>query len=493
MCGIAGFVSFDNAYSSFKSKNSFAIDALFFSCLRGMDGTGIAAVVDVNGEPTVYKKAMPSYDFLQMKKTGLLLSSVDKAKALLMHTRSSTRAAANDQNCHPFTYDHITLIHNGHITNHRQLAADCNHDVDSAYVAYAFSKAPAIEVLPKIHGGYCFVWHDAKEGTVNIARNDQRPMCYVEVPEWNGIAFMSEHLQLMLALHRNGIKIKGDYKYPQVNSILTIDLASKEYKETILPFDVPATREPPPTRPAILGGSTDRTGKTTATGTRRELRGSLGEVIKTFFNNREWFTNQHTHGMDGMPAKQSKSIKAAGRLKAYKLKYMETYEVQPVAFIPYSGKPDYGFIVGKITGGNNQGLPCTVTHGIERDFWNMIRDTGTFFAHPYNEGMFTQGASCIMAMMDKEERELYDEVKKFKHTEELATQSSDDKPPQLVRGPGGAYIPLERWIAMSSVGCGECSGVLNPDYAEYVEWVGSPPNPICHECSGLMKDVQNVH
>lgn len=467
MCGIAGFISFNTSTSTYNDKAKFAWQALYLSALRGTDGSGVALVKDAHSTPDVFKKAMASYDFLNLKRFDKYLINCETFKALLLHTRSSTRTAATDSNAHPFQCGGITLIHNGHINNSKMLITGTRSaQVDSEDVCIAFAERGAAEILPKLEGDYCFVWHDAKEGTLNIARNSGRPLFYAAVPAWDGIAFMSEHAMLASVLGRLSIRVseKG-YFYPQEHTIMKIDLTKGSYNETFIPF------APVPTRARGQPAITGPTGGTAGGTTKRAASFKLREI----FAARQFITSHRDQG-GGAANKQSKLRKAQTRLKNLDIDYMGTYGAELLHWVPYwASKDGDGFLIMKLAGSLRTNCPPVIVHDVSKAAWKEMEAASKVFITPYNTLQIAGDTTVIIADLDMNDEnegdsDTDDEVKELK----------------LLKGPGGAYIDETTWDTLVADGCGNCTGAINKSFAQFVTWQGDPPAPICHECSGLM-------
>lgn len=464
MCGLAGFISLNARPSSnYKQKREFVTQALYLSAMRGMDGTGIAIVEDPTKPAEVYKKAFASYDFLQLKKVDRYLSDIDRAKAVILHTRATTRGNNSDRNCHPFQFGNITLAHNGYISNPKQIAPGLDYDVDSAHAAAAFSTKPAIEVLPDVMGAYCFVWHDAASRTINITRNDDRPLHYAYIPEWNGIAFMSEHVMLAMLLARVEAKIKDKYWYPTKHTVLSFNLEGEELKETIVPFAQRETR--------VRGSPT---GATTALGTRPnkvtlETLGIKPGSLRAFGMNRDKISKQFKEGC-AVPETKKQARRADARLRLWQLESGLEGAVTPVAWMPYLLSPDLGFMIGKMEGWDNT-KPLVLVHDVDKDQYADIRKDETAFVVSYDV-WHMENSPVILAALDET---VYPDKENDKEESNVI---------QMVMGPHNELITTTEFKKLTNRGCSLCTGNVNPDFADSMIWGGEyGRDPICHECT----------
>lgn len=106
-------------------------------------------------------------------------------KMLALHTRHATRGAKSKENSHPFREGNILLMHNGTLRNDYQINQKY-FDVDSKALAYHLDQpgnSPAT-LVEKTNGAYALVWQDYRDGTLNLLRNDERPLFMAETAEY---------------------------------------------------------------------------------------------------------------------------------------------------------------------------------------------------------------------------------------------------------------------------------------------------------------------
>lgn len=130
------------------------------------------------------------------------------AGAIIGHGRWATRGTVNAENAHPFQHEHITLVHNGTIHGGVSYAnkGETKIEVDSHALCVAMAEKGVLEALADVRGAYAVIVHDAKEGCLYAARNDDRPLHVYSTPERHYI--MSEGGFLDVILARYGKKIK---------------------------------------------------------------------------------------------------------------------------------------------------------------------------------------------------------------------------------------------------------------------------------------------
>lgn len=210
MCGIVGIINQDAAFGNYKARNNLCKafdDMLWADMLRGMDGTGIMQYTSKGTIDTLKCGGNP-IDLSSVKGYSALVNWSDVAFATIGHNRSSTRGKSNDANAHPFTEEHITLVHNGTLTYFPKEYGhqDPDHNVDSKALTKMIADMGFLKAVDEFAGAYACVWFDSKEKTINFARNFERPLARVSFAE--GLAIASEIYLPAWCLSRNGIEPK---------------------------------------------------------------------------------------------------------------------------------------------------------------------------------------------------------------------------------------------------------------------------------------------
>jgi predicted glutamine amidotransferase len=205
MCGIVGLISFHE--KEYLKRKEFIKQGLIASSLRGVDGTGVFLVPHnpKELELTVVKKPLPSYDFVNLHPFDHVFRDLEKYKFVVGHTRLKTRGDIKHAHTHPFTFGHITLVHNGSISNAYQVAKSTFLEVDSMAVAKALSEEEDYKkVLESLEGAFALVWYDSNKDTLYMARNSERPLFYVVNKKDEIIYFGSELRMLDWITSRTG-------------------------------------------------------------------------------------------------------------------------------------------------------------------------------------------------------------------------------------------------------------------------------------------------
>lgn len=229
MCGIVGLLS-DNLGDSVRKRKWFT-SMLYADALRGFDSTGMFGIPHKSNKTPAFlvKKAMPAADFLQLKNVDKMLFDIEKYWGVVGHNRAATFGKVNNANAHPFHIGNITLVHNGSLSTYgNDKLPDYNKfDVDSEAICNAINTIGIEATVEQLNGAFALVWHDARNNTFNIIRNDERPIFFAKTTELKGgkevygdILIGSEHRLIDWISSRQG----SDYKIKEIFTTAPGDL-----------------------------------------------------------------------------------------------------------------------------------------------------------------------------------------------------------------------------------------------------------------------------
>lgn len=247
MCGIVGIIA-AGANGFTDDERATFVNGLFIDALRGTDGTGMM-FGKTNGEVVVMKEASPSWEFLS---NGAVKSGVQEiytsGRWAFGHNRAATRGSKKDENTHPFIVDdRIILLQNGTYNGSHRHHKDT--EVDTEAIAHVIAEHPEQleEALQKIDAAYVLVWWDNELKTLNIIRNDQRPLWVAESKQGT-VMYFSEWGMMYAAAERNGLELKKAPKEVPVGVHICFDFSGKTYKVSTKKLDItfrrPAFRSP---------------------------------------------------------------------------------------------------------------------------------------------------------------------------------------------------------------------------------------------------------
>lgn len=217
MCGIVGMMATDPSGFFQYDKDEFW-NMLVVDSLRGAHSTGAFLVPrdkEVN-ETDIVKVVGNPYELLGYSNTYSFLTKMHtKGGVVVGHNRYATRGAVNAKNAHPFDEEHITLVHNGTLTNFDELKKKYpDADVDSQLVAQMFAAEGVEETIQQINGAFVFVWFNKDDGTLNFVRNTQRPLSLALYQNRNFLVFASEASTLRWHEDRHNTKFKSMWSLP---------------------------------------------------------------------------------------------------------------------------------------------------------------------------------------------------------------------------------------------------------------------------------------
>ncbi len=194
MCGIVAVIS----KKWHKDASSIFKQLLYVGTLRGWDGAGLFKVSGKSVD--VIKQPGPSSNllyYLDKPPVTSLYSSI-----LVGHNRASTRGENTKENTHPFQEDHITLVHNGTVHNHKSMK---DTDVDSHAICHYLTDHTPQEAVTYINGAYALVWYDNVVEELRFMRNKERPLFIIHTEDMT--ILVSERKMGEWILSRNGVKI----------------------------------------------------------------------------------------------------------------------------------------------------------------------------------------------------------------------------------------------------------------------------------------------
>lgn len=199
MCGLVGVIG-DIGYTE---KRVFK-DMLMLDYIRGPHSTGVAAI-GANGDWRVAKRVGAPADLFDTKQWDEATAPLT-LKALLGHNRYATKGKINSMNAHPFEFEHVVGCHNGTLTNYTNLDDYRYFDVDSEAIMNHVNNNGVNETLPELKGAYALTIYDKRDGSITLARNNERTLYYTYADDLETVFYASEPWILEVALERNSVK-----------------------------------------------------------------------------------------------------------------------------------------------------------------------------------------------------------------------------------------------------------------------------------------------
>jgi predicted glutamine amidotransferase len=205
MCGLVGM-----AGRLRLSDEKIMKDLLFMDTLRGPHSTGFTQIT--NFKIDTVRAAVTGYEFIKDVDFTRAING-NLATCWIGHNRWATMGAKTAENAHPFSYGTVTLAHNGTLDRHDNLPEGNSFVVDSRAVANAMDVWGVVNTVRKLDGAFALTWHDNEDDTLNMVRNDERPLFVGVNKEKNIIVWASEKAMLEAACERGKVPLELDRVY----------------------------------------------------------------------------------------------------------------------------------------------------------------------------------------------------------------------------------------------------------------------------------------
>lgn len=247
MCGLVGVLGEPG-----EDITQLFTDMLYMDTIRGHDSTGVM-VKKENKPPVVLKEIGIAHSLIKSKAWGRhVTKSVDSNICYIGHNRAGTRGGNTIQNAHPFTHGHITLTHNGTLLSSYELEKKGNisFGTDSEHIAYSVYTQGIEWTWRKLNGAAALVWWDRKENTLNLIRNEKRPLAFVYTEDKKHFIYASEIWMIDAFASRRGIKVDKKHRYkPNPDFWFKISYENgvlKQESKKLTPRPIPIPIKPPP-------------------------------------------------------------------------------------------------------------------------------------------------------------------------------------------------------------------------------------------------------
>lgn len=215
MCGLTGVAGDIN-----NSVERMFQCMLQLDTVRGPHSTGIAAVSG-GKKVNVLKGVGTPWDLMETKKWDEMFRSLNKV--LLGHNRWATKGAVNKANAHPFEFDSVVGAHNGTLRSVYALDDYKDFEVDSENLYHHMDKNGVYDTIPKLNGAFALTWYNKDDHTINLIRNDERPLFYCFSEDMRSLMWASEEWMLLVAANQCKVKLTKLFELP-VGVLHTFDI-----------------------------------------------------------------------------------------------------------------------------------------------------------------------------------------------------------------------------------------------------------------------------
>lgn len=486
-----------NADVKFNKGDEVFTQLLYLDQLRGFDSTGMLLVPKVStDQPWVYKRAQNASDFISSRfYEKHLFGAVSRSKLIIGHNRSATRGNVCDHNAHPFQFGTYTVVHNGHISNALALTPIRETmEVDSMVVPRVLHEKGEIAGLESLEGAYALVWYNSVDNTLNMARNEARPMNFCYIKGHNTMVFGSEQGMLLAVLERNGYEIEDKFFNLTPGQLLKFNIDNPRAEYGKFPFSYA-----PPMHNTGTGGATMIGGVTTprAAGNNWgylpkggtsllkggpdsvdgvDIRGTPAEGLPYLYAKK---TLEYIDSLDQIPGKQkaqqcwaisNKKIKKAAVLAKDVKSYLgQEMQVELDSFVPYTKQQAKGRILAHRSLRDN--TPVEILNCSQEDFDDWSKETFKYVKivdakEDRSKPGFVLGTVLIGIRIPK-------------------------AAPRTLRGPNDTRLTTPEWLEAVKLGCAGCANLIFMAESENILWVGKE-SPVCPVCQADAKKMENL-
>lgn len=234
MCGLVGVAAINGKALSDRGVKVFK-HLLYLDVLRGEHSTGIC-MVDTNKNVKLHKHLGPPSKDETFSNNEIFSSTgnVFNPIVLIGHNRYATKGEVNVENAHPFVTQDENIIgaHNGTVYNYILDRIGKNpFETDSEFIYNSIAERGLKETVKYLDGGaYALTWWNKEENTINILRNNERPLYIAK--SGGAIVWASEKWMIDVASSRVGCEV-SDVGMVNIDKHLKYHIPSEEVRPEI--------------------------------------------------------------------------------------------------------------------------------------------------------------------------------------------------------------------------------------------------------------------
>lgn len=506
MCGIVGFITQEKSIGAVERKRWF-LNALRTGVVRGDDGTGLFMVKHGHeGSADWAKMGAAPEEFLASKYAEERVGygkTFDDYRAVIGHNRSATVGSVNTANTHPFQEGPITLVHNGTLNTTHGLPTPKHKlkdaDVDSHMICHNLATHSVEDVVKELDGAYALVWHDARDNSVNIIRNTQRPLHILPLKHHKTLLIASEAEMLWWLTNRSAFTPAEEIYYPESGYWLKFT-EEGGIKPEVKKLEM-HTGGWGGKRYAGWGGYGDDYYDDATWYSRTGMSGRRGEGSNMGKVERPKLDGPHIQ-QSALNKKVPKPL--ASTLDLVGLQRLDKLRMRVVTVLPVHGTK-YAVVTGRLIDLDDM-LTASV-YGLMYDAVKDAQGRETWTVAPNGVKMAAGGTRIVLARLLARTSTSRQEAATAPSStssqgEDCSTNPSEEKPwdeltdsekaallvDEKYYDADGKVISFDEWAALVGKGCTACGQVIDPLDAEEMVWELGTGAPICPECAIEMEN-----
>lgn len=497
MCGIVGYITQEGKGNGLAAREKFLRQALIMGTLRGKDSTGVFYKPHDHKAGTAgwLKNLGTGFEFVHDNDEFRKFER-DTYSIAVGHNRAATMGSVTTENAHPFQEGPITLVHNGTLRGTHMLPKTMHQlgiKVDSHCIAHNLAENAPEDIIPLLRGAFALVWHDGRDNTLNIIRNDERPFHMAECANQKTIMFMSEAGMLAAVTDRIDLKMRR-IVYPKPGQWL------KYHPEDVL-------------NPEIKELKVDQWGGyDTHYGSGWDGWGGSRHRPKHQSPSRRVYDSDTKTWVDRADQARQKRqadnrVHLGGQMmevpdKAQELLFDSDLLVESrVTFMPMSYSLTEGKQTGIVSGVLHKSGQTAIIYGQSRARYEAYKDRLWTVRGLATKQLDDKKKVVICAVVDTSGEAANDKgsAPRPKGKKESSNHSSGGSSPKEEKesdsgterelfhedtlvGPGGHYVSVSTYSKLVSSGCIQCQRHIGLMEAEDIAWVNNELDPLCPEC-----------
>tara|TARA_R110000751_G_scaffold124294_1_gene225437 strand:- start:14759 stop:15997 length:1239 start_codon:yes stop_codon:yes gene_type:complete len=205
MCGLVGTFGISNP-----KMVGVLTDLLQIDVIRGPDSTGVG-IIGKKVYRTIKELGLPQELISSKMFQQHVVAENHTNYGYLGHNRMATMGAVNVDNAHPFLHAPIMLTHNGTLHSTYGIEIDKKQfPTDSETICYYIAHKGIDDLWMDMMGAAALAYYNGDDGSLNLVRNDKRPLCYAYTKGKHQVIYASEPWMIRGAAWRRMVDLEDD-------------------------------------------------------------------------------------------------------------------------------------------------------------------------------------------------------------------------------------------------------------------------------------------